>query len=256
EALGLLTTRLEQIGEGLVAGIAGATFGYGVGGGVLAPQEAGRRLVEEDDATAPCFFNPLVWLARAVGGLVVLPVVHKTLFAPLIITVATNAAFAAVTAAFLTHLVIRLGQIKKDRGEALLAASWAHPLGLLMAVLISLALVAGYAGLAAFVALRVIVAAAVFGALVLLMVVTPTLFGAVGEQPAKGQTVAASLGVSARTVGFWGTLVSGVIRVILFLPSFLLIIGPWEVSTADLFDTIRNIPFGFKIGDIHLSFET
>jgi len=254
EALGLLTTRLEQIGEGLVAGIAAATFGHGVARGLLAPREPERRLVQEDDATA--LSNHLVWSARALGVLVVLQVVHKTLFAPLIITVATNAAFAAVTAAFLTHLVIRLGQIKKDRGEALLAASWAHPLGLLMAVLISLALVAGYAGLAAFVALRVIVAAAVFGALYLLMVITQTLLATVGEQTAKGQTLAASLGVSARTIGFGGALLSAAIRVILILAAFLLIIGPWEVSTADLFDTIRNIPFGFKIGEIHLSFET
>src|SRR5260370_753093 len=161
-------------------------------------------------------------------------------------------AWAALTAAFLAHLVIRLGQIKKDRGEALLAASWAHPLGLLMAVLISLALVAGYAGLAAFVALRVIVAAAVFGALYLLMVITQTLLATVGEQTAKWQTLAASLRVSARTIGFGGALLSAAIRVILILASFLLIIGPWEVSTADLFDTIRNIPFGFKIGEIHL----
>ena len=256
DALGLLTARLEQIGEGLVAGIAAATFGYGVARGLLAPKEPERRLVQEDDATALCFYNHLVWSARALGVLVVLQVVHKTLFAPLIITVATNAAFAAVTAAFLTHLVIRLGKIKKDRGEALLAASWAHPLGLLMAVLISLALVAGYAGLAAFVALRVIVAAAVFGALYLLMVITHTLLATVGEQTAKGQTLAASLGVSARTIGFGGALLSAAIRVILILASFLLIIGPWEVSTADLFDTIRNIPFGFKIGEIHLSFET
>ena len=41
----------------------------------------------------------------------------------------------------------------------------------------------------------------------------------------------------------------------LILASFLLIIGPWEVSTADLFDTVRNIPFGFKIGEIHVSFQ-
>ena len=41
----------------------------------------------------------------------------------------------------------------------------------------------------------------------------------------------------------------------LILLAFLLIIGPWEVSTADLFDTIRNIPFGFKIGELHLSFH-
>jgi potassium efflux system protein len=256
EALGLLTVRLEQIGEGLVAGVAAAAFGYGVARGLLAPREPERRLVQEDDATALCFHNHLVWSARALGVLIVSQVVHKTLFAPLIITVATNAVFAAVTAAFLTHLVIRLGQIKKDRGEALVAAAWAHPLGLLMTVLISLALVIGYAGVAAFVALRVIVAAAVFGALYLLLVITQTLFATIGEQTSKGQTLAASLGVSARTLGFGGALLSAAIRVMLILASFLLIIGPWEVSTADLFDTIRNIPFGFKIGEIHLSFQT
>jgi potassium efflux system protein len=196
-----------------------------------------------------------VWSARALGVLVVSQVVHKTLFAPLIITVATNALFAAITAGFLTHLVIRLRQIKKDRGEALVAAAWAHPVGLLVAVFIALALIAGYAGLAAFVALRVIVAAAAIGALYLLLVITQTLFSTIGEQTAKGQTLAADLGISAGTLGFGAAVLSAAIRVILILASFLVIIGPWEVSTADLFDTVRNIPFGFKIGEIHVSFE-
>jgi small-conductance mechanosensitive channel len=148
-----------------------------------------------------------------------------------------------------------LGRIKRSRGEALVAAAWAHPLALLIAVLIGIALVTGYAGLAAFVALRVVVAAAVFGALYLLLVVTQTLFSTINEQTAKGQALAASLGVSARSLGLWGAMLSAAIRVGLIMLSFLLIIGPWEVSTADLFDTIRNIPFGFKIGEIHLSFR-
>jgi small-conductance mechanosensitive channel len=256
EALGLLTVRVEQIAEGLVAGIAAASFGYGVARGLFAPREPERRLIQEDDATALCFHNHLVWSARMLGVLIVSQVVHKTLFAPLIITVATNAVFASITAGFLTHLVIRLGQIRRDRGEALVAAAWTHPLGWLMTALIAVALVAGYAGLAAFVALRVVVAAAALGALYLLLAVTQTLFATVGEQNAKAQTLADRLGISAGTLGFGGALLSAAIRVILILAAFLLIIGPWEVSTADLFDTVRNIPFGFKIGEIHLSFET
>ncbi len=128
-------------------------------------------------------------------------------------------------------------------------------MGLLVAVFIALALIAGYAGLAAFVALRVIVAAAAIGALYLLLVITQTLFSTIGEQTAKGQTLAADLGISAGTLGFGAAVLSAAIRVILILASFLVIIGPWEVSTADLFDTVRNIPFGFKIGEIHVSFE-
>jgi len=252
---GLLTVRLEQIAQGVVAGMAAAAFGHGVARGLLAPEHPHRRLVQEDDETALCFYNHLLWASRALGALIVLQVIHKTLFAPLVITVATNALFAATTAAFLVHLVLRLGTIKKNRGEALVAASWAHPLGLLMAVLIGIALVAGYAGVAAFISLRVIVAAAVFGALFLLLVITQTLFASINEQTPKGQMLAESLGIDPRTLGLSGALLSALIRVILIATSFLLIIGPWEVSTADLFDTVRNIPFGFKIGEIRVSFQ-
>ena len=252
---GLLTVRLEQIAQGVVAGMAAAAFGHGVARGLLAPEHPHRRLVQEDDETALCFYNHLLWASRALGVLIVLQVIHKTLFAPLVITVATNALFAATTAAFLVHLVLRLGTIKKNRGEALVAASWAHPLGLLMAVLIGIALVAGYAGVAAFISLRVIVAAAVFGALFLLLVITQTLFASINEQTPKGQMLAESLCIDPRTLGLSGALLSALIRVFLIATSFLLIIGPWEVSTADLFDTVRNIPFGFKIGEIRVSFQ-
>jgi potassium-dependent mechanosensitive channel len=255
DTFGLLPFRIEQIAEGLVAGIAAAAFGHGVARGLFAPENPQRRLVQEDDETSRCFHNHLVWGSRALGVLIPLQVIHKTLFVPLIITVATNALFAAVTAAILLHLVIRLGRIKNSRGEVLVAAAWAYPLGLLMTALIALALVMGYAGLAAFVALRVIVAAAVFGALYLLLVITQTLFATIGEDTPKGRALADSLGVSARSLGLGGALLSAFVRVMLILASFLLIIGPWEVSTADLFDTIRNIPFGFKIGEIHLSFR-
>src|SRR4029079_7921991 len=156
-------------------------------------------------------------------------------------------------AGLLLHLVFRLDRIRRTGGAALPAAAWARPLGLLMAILILLALGGGYSAFAAFVSLRVIVAAAVFGALYLLLLGTQTFFEGFGEQSAKGQKLAASPGVTTRSLGLGGTLVSALIRVTLVLLSFVVIIGPWEVSTADLFDTVRNIPFGFKLGDLRLS---
>jgi potassium-dependent mechanosensitive channel len=252
---GLLTFRVEQIAWGLVAGIGAAAFGHGVARGMFAPERPERRLVGEDDATSQCFHNHLVRASRLLAVLIVFQVINKTLFSPLVTTIATNVLFAALTAAILLHLVVRLGRIKRERGEVLIAAAWAHPLGLLMAALIVLALVAGYAGVASFIALRVIVAAAVFGALYLLLAITQTLFATISEETPTGQRLAASLGVSARSLALVAALLSAFLRVMLILASFLLIIGPWEVSTADLFDTVRNIPFGFKIGEIHVSFE-
>ena len=255
DTLGLLSWRVDQIAYGLVAGIAAAAFGRGIARGLLAPEKPERRLVQEDDDTARYIHNQLVWATRALGVLVILQVVHKALFAPLIITVATNVLFAAVTAAFLSDLIVRLGRIRSGERHALAAAPWVHPLAVVLTVLIIVALVAGYAGLAAFLALRVIVGAAVFAALYLLLIVTQSLFATIGEQSTQGRMLAANLGVSARGVGLGAALLSALIRVMLIVVACLLIIGPWEVSTADLFDTIRNIPFGFKIGEIHLSFR-
>ena len=255
EMLGLLAWRVEQIAQGLVVAMAAAAFGRGTAQALFAPDHPERRLVQEDDDTARFFHSHLVWATRALGVMIFLQVVHKVLFAPLIVTVATNALFGAVAAAFLSDFIFRLGWIRSGERHALAAAPWIHPLALLLTVLIVLALVAGYHGLAAFVALRVIVAATVFGALYLLLVVTQSLFASVGEQTPQGRILAASLGVSGRGVALGASLMSAVIRVMLVAFACLVIIGPWEVSTADLFDTIRNIPFGFKIGEIHVSFR-
>jgi potassium efflux system protein len=212
-------------------------------------------VMQEDDETAGCFHDHLLWASRVLGVMIPLQVVHKVLFAPLVITIATNTLFAAVVAGFLVHMAVRLAHIKNAGVGGLIAATWTHPLALLLAVIITLALAGGYTGLAAFLALRAIVAAAVFGALYLLSVVTHTLFAGIGAETATGQRLAARLGVSAASLGLGGAVASALIRVMLVLLAFFLIIGPWEVSTADLFDTVRNVPFGFKIGELHLSFH-
>jgi potassium-dependent mechanosensitive channel len=251
--LGVLNFRLEQIVYGVLAGVVAACFAHAVARAVFAVDAPEARLVQEDDATARCFHSHLVWASRILGIVIPLQVIHKILFAPLVVTIATNALFGATTAAFLLHLVRRLDRIKQAGGAALPAAAWTHPLGLLLALLILVALVAGYTGFAAFIALRVVVAAAVFGALYLLLTGAKTFFAGFAEPSPRGQKLAASLGITARSIGLSATLLSALARVMLIVVAFVVIIGPWEVSTADLFDTVRNIPFGFKLGELHLS---
>ena len=181
---------------------------------------------------------------------------HKAAFAPLVITVATNALFAAVMAALLAGLVARLGKLKRQQSVGMIAVQWVHPVALIMAGLISMALLAGFASFAAFLALRAIVAAVAFGALYLFLQATKAFFAESGEQTARRQALAAHLGVTVQGLGLIGAVLSGTIRLLLVALSCLVIIGPWEISTADLFDTIRNVPFGFKIEEIHVSLTT
>ena len=252
-AFGLLTDRTEQIVQAMVVGIAAASVGRGVAMSVFAPHRPERRLAQLDDQSAMILYSFLVWAPVALALTIVLQAFHKAAFAPLVVTVATNALFAMITAALLALLVFRLGRLKRLQSVGLITVQWVHPLALVMASVIAVALLAGYASFAAFVALRVIVAAVVFGALYLFLEVTKAFFAGSIEQAARREALAANLGVTVRGLGLIGTMLSGAIRLLLVALSFVVIIGPWEISTADLFDSIRNVPFGFKIEDIHLS---
>jgi small-conductance mechanosensitive channel len=251
--LGLLPFRMEQIAQAMVAGIAVAAVGRGVGVSLFAPRQPERRLALLDDQPASILCGFLVWASGALALTIVVQAIHKVAFAPLVVTVATNALFAAATAALLSLLVARLGRLKTQQSVGTFAVQWVQPLALVMACVISAALVAGFAGFAAFMALRTIVAAVVFGALYLLLEATKAFFAGSGEQTARRHALAAHLGVTAQGLGLIGAMLSGAIRLVLVALSCLVIIGPWEISTADLFDTIRNVPFGFKIDDIHVS---
>ena len=254
--LGFFTDRIEQIAQAMVAGVAAAPVGRGVAVSLFAPCQPERRLAVLDDQTATVFYDFLVWASVALALTISLQAFHKAAFAPLVITVATNALFAAVTAALLAGLVARLGKLKRQQSVGMIAVQWVHPVALIMAGLISMALLAGFASFAAFLALRAIVAAVAFGALYLFLQATKAFFAESGEQTARRQALAAHLGVTVQGLGLIGAVLSGTIRLLLVALSCLVIIGPWEISTADLFDTIRNVPFGFKIEEIHVSLTT
>ena len=257
EAFGLLPARMGELAQGLIVAVIVAAFGRGVARGLLAPDKPERRLVRLDDHTALCFHDHLIWSARAFAVAIVLQVAHKTLYASPLLVIATNILFAVAVAALLLHLIrcLRRAEIS-GQGEPIVQVPGVRLLALILAVMIVGALVAGYAGLAAFTALRVVVGAAVIGATYLLLVTTDALFTeALNQETARGRAIAASLGVSGRNIGLIGTLLSAAIRVSLIVLALLIIVGPWEASTADLFDSLRSIPLGFRIGEITVSFR-
>ncbi len=254
--LGILTNRVEPIAQALVVGVAVAALGRAVAVSLFALDHPARRLVPLDLRLAAVLHSFFVWSTAALGLTIVLQAIHKASLAPLVITVATNALFAAVTVALLALLIFRLGRLKRMHAVGLAAVQWLHPLAILMAGIMIGALVLGFASFAAFLGLRVIVAAVAFGALYLFLEVTKAIFSASNEASPRGQALADHLGLTVAGLGLIGTVVSGAIRLLLVALSFFVIIGPWEISTSDLFDTISNVPFGFKIGEIHVSFRT
>ena len=252
----LLPGRLIEIAYGLAIAVLISTFGRAVATGLLAPEAPERRLVAVDDDTARMLVSHLVWGARAMGLLVLLLIIHKVLGVPPVLVIATNMAFAAAICLLLAHLLWSSHRQRANLDdEALPRALWIRTVGWLVLTVMLAALVAGYSGFASFIAERMLATLAVLGTLYLLLILTHALFvERIGAGTARGRAVAANLGISPRRLGLIASLVSGGISLFLILAALILIVGPWEVSASDYLDTARNFAFGFRIGDVTVSF--
>ena len=261
-ALGLLSP--PQVGEialGLVIGFSVAALGHGVADALAAPEAPERRLIRLDDDAAGQLHTFVVWSARALGTAIALQGIHKTLLAPLSLTIATTMLFGMAIAI----LLVRLARSwpRADEQEAEKAATvarrfgWVRPLAWLLACVIGAALVAGYAGFAAFIALRVLAAIAILGIFYLLLMMIEAVFGeALDPESPRGRSFASALGLPVRNIRIVGTLMVALARVVLLVCALALIIGPWEASTADMFASLQTVQLGFQIGEIRISLRT
>ena len=254
ELFALLPERAADIGYGLAIAVAIAAFGRAIAVAVLAPDAPERRLVAVDDVLALSLTRHFVWAARAMAAAAVLLVLHRMLEAPPILLVATNMLFALAIVALLLHLL--WSSSRRDADEhALARLLWLRAIGWLVLAAIIAALALGYSKFAAFLSVRLISTAAIAGTLYLLLVLTHALFvERLGGSTTRGQALAANFGVGPRRLGLIATLVSGGICLVLILIALVLVIGPWEVTAGDLFDTLRNLAFGFRVGDFTVSF--
>jgi small-conductance mechanosensitive channel len=256
ETLQLLPHHLIELAHGLAAAVAIAAGGRAVATGVLAPEAPERRLIALDDATVRVLMRALVWSARAMGLLVLSLVVHKMLTAPPVLLITTNMAFALVVCGLLAQLLWASYRPRAQVDtETLPRALWIRALGWLALTVMVLALLSGYSGFATFIAERMLSTLAVLGMLYLLLILTHTLFiERLGAGTARGRAIAANFGVSPRRLGLIASLVSGGICLFLILGALILIVGPWEVSAGDFLDTLKGFAFGFRIGEVTISF--
>ncbi len=252
----LLPGRLIDIAYGLAIAVLIATFGRAVATSLLAPDTPERRVAAIDDDTARMLVTHLVWGARAMGLLVLLLVIHKVLGAAPVLIIATNMVFASAICVLLAHLLRFSHQRRANlEDETLPRALWIRTVGWLVLTVMLVALVTGYSGFASFIAERMLSTLAVLGTLYLLLILTHALFiERLGASTARGRAMAANFGISPRRLGLIASLVSGGICLFLILTALILIVGPWEVTAGDYLDTARHFAFGFRIGDVTVSF--
>ncbi len=255
DACGLVPPRIWDIGKGLIFAVALASFGHGIAAGLLAPDEAARRLIPIDDATARQLTRRFAWAARMLGAAIVLNTIHRAVVAPVSLTIATSALFALVVAILVAHTLFRVKEGGEDgTGPVGSRAQWIRALAWLVVAAILISLGLGYIGFAAFLAGRLLMVLAVLAALYVSLVFTDALFTEVvtGDTP-RGRAIAATFGIGPRGVELIGTVLSAVLRVVLVLVAIVPILGRSGMLAADMVGTVQGAVFGFRIGDITIS---
>jgi potassium efflux system protein len=255
DQVGLLSKQLTEIATGLLVGVLFASLGRASAMAVFAPDEPQRRIVGLDDTTARSFSRHVVWGSRALGTLIAVLAVQKTLGSAQVLVTAVNMLFSVAILLLLIHLLFELRPTASDFDGVKRRTLWIRPIAWVAVAAIAVALVAGYAGVATFVAGRTIFTVILLGILYLLLAVTDRLIGETltADSP-RSRAFAANLGVDPRRLGLIGVVLSGVVRALVVLLALALLIGPWEIAAADFLETVRAAAFGIKIGDISISF--
>lgn len=259
----VIPPRAEEVIRGLTVAIVIKALGNGIARALLAPGEPWRRLPSLSDRAAGIAFRYFSFAVWALAIAAFLNATHRALFAPVGLTVVTSAVMALLIGAFIARFLINLG---KDEADAVPAAEGAPPDGavetagaarlawvrfLVWIVVASLigALVAGYVSFAAFVAARLVIAAAVLGGLYVLYSLIDAFFTeGLARGTHRSRTLSLTLGLKPESLELIGVVLAGLLKLLLFVVAAFLIAGSWGTSTADVMDTVERVTFGVRIG--------
>ena len=239
---------------GLLIGTAVAALARAAAISVLAPDDRQRRLLEREDATAQWLASHLTWGGRMFGAFIVLRALNRAIVAPEPIDVALRMVFALAIGVLLVHLLIGRRESETETAQAQRIPGMRLLTWIIVATLAA-SLLAGYAGFAAFEAERVVFTVALAGTLYLLLVVTDAVIDrTTSAESSGGRVLARQLGVDARRLALFGRVTSGILRAVFVLVVLALALGRWEIAAADLFDALRGVALGIRIGDFTISF--
>lgn len=258
EKFDLTSPRATTIGLGLVVALGIASVGRAVARALLTPAAAEHRLFPIEERAARLTAAHLTWGARILAITVAVNTIHKVTLAPVALTVAMSAVLAIANATLVAHLLLRLPRSTEGRQDGSNPPlQWLRALAWLFIAVIAGSLLSGYVGFAAFLAGRLIAAASAVGLLLICLVFVDSLFTEVasGDNP-RSRMLAGMLGLSPRGVELAGTLLSGVIRILLVLVTLVPLIGPWGIFAADFLTSLRDAQFGFHFGEVTISLPT
>ncbi|MFH3481049.1 DUF3772 domain-containing protein [Xanthobacter variabilis] len=266
----IIPPRADELVHGIAVAIIIKAIGTAAARAMLAPGEPWRRMPPISDRAAMITFRYFSWAVWTLAVAAVLNALHRVLFAPLGLTVVTSAVMALLIAVFIARFLLHLARSEEDDEDSaaqdggeksgshpIEGRHWVRLLVWLVVALVIGALVVGYVSFAAFIASRVVVASAILGVLYVLYGLIDSFFGTgLAADTPRSRHLSKALGLKPTSLELIGVVVSGLLKVLLFVVAAVLIVGSWGASSADVMDTVERISFGIHIGNINITLSS
>nr|WP_286198711.1 DUF3772 domain-containing protein [Mesorhizobium sp. BR1-1-16] len=263
-ALDLSPSRIDQLFWGVTSAVALFSLGFGVSRALLAPGRPDLRLVEIEEAAATRIFNFTVVIAAMQGMAVFIERFSTIAYTGLPVIIAADGLISTISAILIILTVRTINHrdpAEEDDDDPATEGPIFRRLALIGAsIMAAVSIVAdliGYVSLGRFITTQIVWISIVIALLVLLMMLVDQLTAAwFRREGVVGSRLIASVGFAPRSLTQVGVLFNGLIRALMVGMAILLIIAPWGVDSTSVFESIRQLFFGFRIGSISISIST
>lgn len=263
---GLLPPRIQPVILAIVYGLALYAFVQALADALFAPGEPQRRLVSVMESTARTVVWMAGWLAIVMGVGKVLEAWLQAIAAGLTLSIIVRGVVASIFALTLVAGLYRLRDNDEIEQEACLgpyvpvdgaSLGPVRILAWLVGIAVILAVLLGYVVLATFLTEQVLWLGILAGVFVLLMQLIE--LGTEGLLTGDGRfamSLRAGVGLRAATLQKVAVVLAGVLKIILFVITFMLVFAPWGLESADFLTSLRAAFFGFQVGGVTVSLSS
>ncbi len=244
-AFDLVSPQVDRLTNGALIAIAIFSVGCGVARAMVEPA---REMLGFDEAAANRLYRAVASAVTVVAAATLLFTLHRALGAPSALRTATSALMALLVGL----CVVRALLIRGSEGGGL--PNFVRFLGWIAAAVIFIALAMGHINFAAFTAARLVDAAIIAGAGVLLLALIDSVFATgFSEEGSSRRKVASAVGINPARLDLLATITAGLLRALLLVVVIFLMIGGWRTSVTDVASTLDRFDFALTIGQSQLA---
>ena len=266
DATGLVPARLASVANAILLGLAFVAFVESMTDGLLAPGKPSWRVVSMSDLGATRATALAVGLAAVVSVAKVVDALNTSIAAALPVTIATRGVFAVAAALVLAEGLRRFA-VTETNEEACLGpyipaetGGLGGPMRMLGWVAVAAVVLSGLGGYVAFSAFMVdqLVWIATVAAVLVLGAASADAFigGTLKDDTRLATALQANTGLRRRSLNQIAVLGTGLMRAMLYAAALLLVLAPWGLDSTDLLSSVRAAFFGFRVGEVTISFST